>query len=300
LQLYLDDAVIQAVGADGLQKASKIEWDGWAALITNLLLTSQFAGLGLIDDTLRSFLCIAFDNLPDLIPQTEVVRKQQLRAQGWTILKGEVHGQNECLADTLLQLLGYSGILPHFDVAERRKACFANRCHLQQHAKLEDAHRPQGFEYLQENIHAEPTIEFLLDWFRGRLLQAMPSAGVTLFVHSVWCGNAMVPTSTSRACVRDGGKGRPLAMHLYNTCSGRRVFISRGVVILRSSMYLGAPYIGPLYIGSLYVALFIGLLYWALYIDALAYRASIYRASTYRAPRYSVLIYRVSIYEALA
>ena len=158
--------------------------------------------------------------MADIVSARETERMKQLEEAGWVKQRGLVHGENDCLADSLLQLLSHIGILPHLDSTAREVACKLNRLNLRVHPDLEENHRPQGNEFLQENIHSEPTILFFMQHFRSQVVAPLPSSGIILFVHSVWCGNGMIPPAETRVCANPEIADRPLEMHLYNVCHG--------------------------------------------------------------------------------
>ena len=138
--------------------------------------------------------------------------------------RGNVHRRNDCLADSLLQLLSDAGVLQKkYAVKERDDACRLNRDHLRRNVALPPQHRPQGTEFLQENVHSEPTILFFLKHFKSDIRKPLPPAGVRLIVHSVWSGRSSgvaVPPAESRICQSNDGDGAPLEMNLYNTTDG--------------------------------------------------------------------------------
>ena len=95
---------------------------------------------------------------------------------------------------------------------------------------LPQHHRPSGSEFLQENIHSEPTNFFFLEHFKEDVLKPLPLAGIVLFVHSVWSGDSdehMIPPAQSWICRSPSPvvdlpivKRMALELHMYNITQG--------------------------------------------------------------------------------
>ncbi len=221
-------------GADHLDNLMRIEWHGWQRLAIAVLMNQPQAqevqverGLEAIKAELRLFLPIAGDNMKEIVAGREHDHLQRLlHTDRLKKGVGQVWGRNDCMADSL-QLLCHHGILPRFQDGDqpggiRDAACQANRSHLRRCLSIAAQHRPQGNEFLQENIHSEATIEFFMTHFANEKLRDLPLSGVLVVVHSVWNWQTdLCPPSESRACVRNAvATDGPLVLHLYNTTYG--------------------------------------------------------------------------------
>jgi hypothetical protein len=161
---------------------------------------------------------------------------------------------NQCLADSLLQLLQRQGVLSSgISDAERIEACAENRRRLVSH--VDHVLRPrrrcaatgvdQGedpFAYLQHDVHAEPTVWFFLEWFRakGKVLRELPAGGIRVTVFSRF-DSAIGGRPVVQICERDVAEAADgmLRMNLYNlTGSGSAgyhydpLFTTDGVVVV--------------------------------------------------------------------
>jgi len=177
-----------------------------------------------------------------------------LRLFGYENGHGNVWGDNQCLADSLLQLLQREGVLVgNISDRERKEACAENRCRLIAHEDPDVRPRnrcaatgtDRGEDpraYLQHDVHAEPTIWFFLEWFasKGKVLCDLPRGGIRLTVFSRF-DSAIGGRSVVQVCGREGPTGREgvLRLNLYNlTGSGSSgfhydpLFVPAGVVVL--------------------------------------------------------------------
>ena len=107
--------------------------------------------LGTFWDVLVRLAQLASRNREDLrSAKTDDERVFELRSDGWSFGKGEVWGQNDCLADSLLQLLVAHGVLDEsISRDERREACRLNRCLLE--TSVDERLRPRSV-YGQEGV----------------------------------------------------------------------------------------------------------------------------------------------------
>jgi len=138
---------------------------------------------------------------------------------------------NQCLADSLLQLLQRQGILSNdISVAERIEACAENRRRLASHAdpvlrpRVRDAatgadRGEDPYAYLQHDVHAEPTVLFFLEWFgaKGKVLRELPSGGIRVTVFSRF-DSVIGGRPVVQICERDASQAPHdmLRMNLYN------------------------------------------------------------------------------------
>ena len=215
-----------------------IEWDGWNRMVNEVLeldVADEDVLLQLAWDAVmratRGFVRIAAEN--ETMPQMEdEARIAQLREQGWEKRFGRVFEANNCLADSLLQLLVHHGVLsPEISEPERQKACTANREGLlasdsalglrprkRDPFTAADLGEDDG-AYLQHDVHAVPTVRFFLEWFaaRGQVLRELPAAGIHLIVMSRF-DSPIAPMDELFICagLGSGDATGPLTFALYN------------------------------------------------------------------------------------
>ena len=154
---------------------------------------------------------------------TDEEKLHELEQQGWARRDGEAWGSNDCLADSLLQLLFENMVvlLPSVSDEElrkvRRDACRENRLLLRASDGLhpcDTSGRPDPGAYLQHDRHAHATVQFFLNRFG--LGESLPRAGICLVVHSRMDSD-QIPPATRTICegVSDL-PGPPLRLHLFN------------------------------------------------------------------------------------
>jgi hypothetical protein len=209
-------------------------WGGWEEL---RLLDEQFHSLSdadyiahcrrPVDSLVRRFMHVAFDNC-DVAVRSEAQAIRDLRSR-FDMGVGVIWGNNECLADSLLQLMVHHGLLSGVMSLEmRERACKSNRAWLVGHA--DPMFRPRragaaGFgidvedagAFLQDCVHAEPTVRFFATRFADRKSRALPPEGILLIVHSRY-DSITLPASEMRICRDDdcGAVEPPVIFHLYN------------------------------------------------------------------------------------
>ena len=162
-------------------------------------------------DCLRKHVRLATICTEHVVAPSDEQALARLRLQGMEVGRGQVwtrflddrdmllrYSANQCLADSLCQLLQRAGVLSNeISDRERVEACAENRRRLASHrdasVRPRDRCAATGADrgedplaYLQHDVHAEPTVWFLLDWFRakGKLLQELPRGGIRLTVFS--------------------------------------------------------------------------------------------------------------------
>ena len=135
---------------------------------------------------------------------------------------GNPWGQNDCLSDSLLQLMVHHSLLHPLSECERRAACAAARDNLRNSLELSPQHRPQGSEFLQENIHSKPLVKFFFAFFPDRQQTRNLPSVIRVVTHSVWnWDEQMCPPATTDVFVTDTlNPQAPLEFHLYNTTHG--------------------------------------------------------------------------------
>ena len=173
-----------ALSERGFAHSVGIAWEGWALLCEELLVISTnplcsdedvlqatHTALGKV---IHAFLRIAADNVHDIPAVADAVAKRRYTQLGYVFGEGMLHGENDCLPDSLIQCMSAKNILParlcgNDGIHERGIVCKSFRAELSKHhdARL----RPVPWNcFLGESIHGPPALEFLLRHFRKELL----------------------------------------------------------------------------------------------------------------------------------
>ena len=153
----------------------------------------------------------------------------QLATVGWRWMEAETWAENDCLVDSLLQVLDSGGVVRgatinallatgRLTTEERRKACLAARQHLIGMPSLvprDPYGQPRWDAYLQHHRHADALVSFLTTRFpAGR--SPLSSAGATLVVHARY-DTLLVPAERLVVCDRPGGRRGPRPeLHVFN------------------------------------------------------------------------------------
>jgi hypothetical protein len=160
---------------------------------------------------------------------------QRYGAMGYVLGTGCLHGQNDCLADSLLQCLSVAGVLPkrlvgEQGVSERREACMSSRSHLRGHEN--PALHPEPWNaFLEEHTQGPHIVHHFLEHFQADIL--LIPVEVWIVTHSRFDAAVQdhgIKTSIPRAITRvpivnvDPIQTGPRAeLHVYNeTGSGHR------------------------------------------------------------------------------
>ena len=213
-----------------------VDWAGWGQLLADVTqLRAQGAAVfsaAVLERTstaLRQFVRLAAQNEAAKVTWTsDEAALRRLRATDALFRgTGQVDGNNECCADSLLQLLMALSILPVLDIPQRREACAACRRHLVEHP--DERLRPRRRDafsgvdegacanaFLQHDVHGEAVIRFFLEYFRDRVLRQVPAGGLRLLVHSRF-DSEHIPPAAARLCQEDHASEDSLAGHLYNS-----------------------------------------------------------------------------------
>jgi len=157
------------------------------------------------------------------VDKTDRQALNELRASGWQWREAATWGENDCLADSLLQiLLSLRVVVPEDsagDIAgQRRTACQAARQHLLQfpHLLPRDPYgRPQWDEYLQHHRHAEALVRFFLQHFPAGPAP-VPRSGFTLVVHARYDTGRLPPDRMELRLPGAFAPGLPLQLHVFN------------------------------------------------------------------------------------
>jgi hypothetical protein len=147
---------------------------------------------------------------------SDQMKLRSLQAMGFKWAHGEVWGRNNCLADSLLQLLIKHGLIRQS--VDRRAACKANRVALESQPSLVPRRADGRLDlggYLQHHRHAEAIIRFFFDRFRCRAAD-LPAAGFVVYCHANYDDNDHPPDQVL-VCEGLGVRvGPPLHFHLFN------------------------------------------------------------------------------------
>ena len=148
-----------------------------------------------IHDAVRRHIRLAHTHAAVDFP-TDTQKVEALRREGLEVGVGKVWGCNNCLADSLLQLMQLNNIVAR--AVNREVACDALRLALTQ-LPLEDPLRPRDRDpvtsrilrvnnraYLQSDVHGEFILKFFMRYFEARdqVLAQLPSTGVRIEIVS--------------------------------------------------------------------------------------------------------------------
>ena len=203
-------------------------WRGWenaSRLLENCHDDSTSEEIAL--STIQDFSRISLQNV-DVQTKSDFERRQELEQEGKYIGIGLVHGNNECCADSLLQLLAKNGYVRRSffqDTRARQMACQAFRAHLVHHddatlhprqrtdtgAVVNVTDQEHNSAFLQHDVHANEMVDYFTQSYAGDAV--IPPEGLILKVYTRW-DSAAPPFGDQR---RSGCSG-----HL-----GRRTWIGR-------------------------------------------------------------------------
>ena len=244
------EAVLQALRSEYGVRAEEIlaspwsqdwlQWDDLVASVGEALALRGEASLMEEDvleqvrRVLRAHVRLSSQNAAISFPSDADTLKQ-LAASGFTAGRGEIFQDengdpaNQCLADSLLQLLirgGFlSGDLQYEDRraarAENRRLLVVNGGPLQPRDRdaftgADNGVNPRAF--LQHDIHAAATVRFFMQWFgdRGQVVRDLPAAGIVLTVRSRFDSEDL-PADRHEICVGVGSAvGGAVLLDLYN------------------------------------------------------------------------------------
>jgi hypothetical protein len=165
-------------------------------------LTEEAAHCEWVSEAIHSRLCrhrILAEVHFQIPAPTDVEALRGLENAGWEKKRGLVYGKNQCLTDSLLQLLSFHGFLHRslFDGDKqelRAPACHAFRDHLNSDGL--DQLRPRravsgewdADGFLEHDRHAPECVSFLMQWFKSNhpllVTGSLPKHGIMLRVHS--------------------------------------------------------------------------------------------------------------------
>ena len=197
-------------------------WHGWAEAASELDITLDDASINdVASDYLVRFFQIIMNNA-DLASTTDDVRRSQLQAAGKPVGRGLVHGQNECCADSILQLMAHHALVPTNLKTQmpdatraRQAACAECRRRLVTHpnwdlrpvcrtdtgtiANATDAEHAQA--YLQHDIHGEEIVRFFLQHFQSDYV--VEPSGIRIIVYTRFDSVHLDPASMALVFGRD-------------------------------------------------------------------------------------------------
>lgn len=145
------------------------------------------------EETLTGAIADANADIPVVLDAVAMARYVGV---GFELGRGCLHGENDCLPDSLLQCMSAAGILPARPIGapgtvERGHVCKTCRAELLQHenARL----RPDPWKaFLEENAHGPDIVQFFFERFKEELLRRPQE--LVLVTHSRF-----------DACVQDSG-----------------------------------------------------------------------------------------------
>ena len=140
-------------------------------------------------------------------------KEAALLRQGLKVGKGNVWRANNCLPDSLLQLMQESGIIARCPEGDREAPCAAVRAaltSLPEDSPLRPSRRDAASNrvlglddgaFLQTHVHGEFILKFFLRYFEQRdmVLRQLPSAGVRIHVLSR-CDSDAIPVEFTDVC----------------------------------------------------------------------------------------------------
>jgi hypothetical protein len=232
----------------GARKAYELEQEDWFCVLLewrnfkkSVMLTTGLdddalglvTGLGLLAELMFAVSHRARENARTDVrrPQTtDGQALERLKALGYEWRQGKVWARNNCLADSLLQLLVYhlviygDGADHELSDTRREDVCSLNRDRLWRISNCRlrprrESGREDTEAYLQHHVHAGPTIEFFVEQFASR--DGVPDGGIELHVHTRFDEDVGVAGILDKhlVCVRRPG-GAPLIMHLFCSTGG--------------------------------------------------------------------------------
>jgi hypothetical protein len=176
-------------------------WHGWQDANQTLgICDDDHNRMEIALEYVQQFSRISLQNV-DIVAKTDFVRRREIESEGKRIGTGLVHGNNECFADSFLQLLAYNDYVDsrfYHDRAARKESCRACRDHLTQHENIQlrpkqrtdtgeiadasDAEHDQAF--LQHDVHAEEIASFFVRRHPGK--SQIPPEGLITRVFTRW------------------------------------------------------------------------------------------------------------------
>jgi hypothetical protein len=152
-------------------------------------------------------------------------KREEFLASGWLWREAAAWDENDCLADSLLQLLHLHGLVlagpkgvGEASVRERKEGCSAARQHLLRSPSLMPRNqygRAQWDAYLQHHRHAAALVEFFLERYPPGRAQ-IPPGGLALVVHARYDTPQVPPDSILLRAGAPRQQAPPMEMHVFN------------------------------------------------------------------------------------
>ena len=201
-----EDRLRQILRADWVK-----EWNGWTDARKELMLDEDLDDVDIViaSEYVQRFARLVMQNV-HIEGKSDAVRRAELEGEGRIIGHGFVHANNECCADSLLQLLALRGyVVPQLatNIKKRRDACRACRAFLNAHedpkvwprvrtatgeiADVAEEHHRSAF--LQHDLHAELVVRYFME-HHGNGASLEP-CGLRLTVFTRWDSVALPPAS---------------------------------------------------------------------------------------------------------
>ena len=143
----------------------------------------------ILASTLAVFVRIAARQMPVHLAWevADAMKIEILRRLGWIIGSGQPWGENNCLSDTMLQLLIHAGVLAKdIQLVERQYACAHARLVLCNNVSLTPKAEngvPDYTAFFEHARHADPILRILYAHFANRLGHiALPGAGLVMSI----------------------------------------------------------------------------------------------------------------------
>ena len=199
-------------------------WHGWTELcdearVMNDIEDAEFWNsiTASVRSTLRRFFMLADQNAV-VVHSSDARRRSDLECSGFLFGRASGDGNN-CLADSLLQLLVHHGFLvDSITDDDRLTACAASRRALCGDPGLcprDLRGRPAERAYLEHDRHAGPTIDFFMSWFHTSAVRPLPAAGLRLVVFTRFDRGGVFAETVLLA--QPGAMGVPDVLHMYNS-----------------------------------------------------------------------------------
>ena len=220
-------------------KASAIEWAGWSSLQEDLVRFGTDPDITVEEHVesariavaayVRRFMHIVGEQL-DIPCVSDIEAKRRYANLGYILGVGHLHGENDCLADSLLQCLGVEGVLPmrlvgRGGVGERAEACRACRQHLANHA--EPRVRPATRNaFLEEYLHGPYIVKFFLVLYENEALSKPRE--IIVVTHSRFDACVQEPGSRSTICAATTPVYLPFGPHSDDTVVSLHTFNESG------------------------------------------------------------------------
>ena len=238
-------------------------WEGWREAEQEIALCNDDADLNEVTKTyVQRFTRLVWNNY-EVKAQTDAARKAELIQSGRRIGIGKVHGNNDCCADSLLQLLAHHAFVPvalkadtRSSINGRKEACSACRAALVSHenerlhprarldngtVNLQATDEEHNGAYLQHDVHAEFVVRFFLEYFSSST--PVEPRGITVVVYTRWDSELLPPSEVTFGRV---GEAEPtLRLEMFNNTGHGNVGVHYDPVFPCGIQAPSAPHPAP-------------------------------------------------------